>query len=168
MSGRLLKCLLLIVLSVGCTPAAAETAKEALKNFGLVGTWSTDCGRDKDKGGYYRLFVAAPMFGAIEYQSIFRRNDGKTVKLVFDVESAVRITNDKIQITHKLREPKIDDEVGPLEGPASQKRRLTIEKLGTKIRPLDNRSLESDDVTIEDGRFKKTGAETVYQERCLN
>jgi hypothetical protein len=75
---------LFIMLSL---PAFAESSSEAIRVFGLIGTWSRDCAAT----GVPRLVFASPMFG--NPTAAFRNGTA-------DIESAVRVTDKKLKMIH--------------------------------------------------------------------
>jgi hypothetical protein len=168
-SGKgLIEGVLLSLCLIG-TSASAETTREALNNFGLVGTWSTDCSKDVEKQVGFRGTYTAPMFGPAVLVSMTRQADNRTIFLKKEVERAVRITDEKIQVTLKPLETKINGaDALHTEEILSTTFVFTFQKVGSKIRTIDSRSPDGKYISVEGGRFSNNGNMTPFLERCLN
>jgi len=167
MCQKLIKGVLLSLCLIG-TSASAETTREALNNFGLVGTWSTDCSMDVEKQVGFRGTYTAPMFGPAVYVAMQRQADNRTIFIKKEVERAVRITDEKIQVTVKPLEHKINgaDALRSTEETSSTFV-VTFQKINSKLRTIDSRSQDGKHIGVEGGRFNN-GNMTPFLERCLN
>jgi hypothetical protein len=74
---------------------AVESTAEAMRVFGLVGTWSYDCAHEL---GTRRIF-AIPLFGPPTINQI-NRFELRTIVDSYTVEAAARVTEDKIKIIY--------------------------------------------------------------------
>jgi hypothetical protein len=91
-SGALLLTLLLLLAS----GARAETATDALKDFGLIGSWSNDCSQSE------RLTYSIPWFGNPSI-SLYRF-PAQTINA--EIESVSRLTNNQIKYTFSFTSAK--------------------------------------------------------------
>jgi len=71
------------------TLARAESTAHALEAFGLVGTWSTDCAKDD----LLRVTYTLSALGSSTVTLVVPNS-----KETFDIDSAVRITDEKLKI----------------------------------------------------------------------
>jgi hypothetical protein len=150
-----------------CTPASAETIRGTLNDFGLTGAWSWDCGKDLEKEAANRILYAAPLVGGATLTSINRFANNHITFSKFEIESAVRVTDEKLRLAISPTEVKVDGVDKPREGILGSRFLVTIEKVGSKIRTLDYRSPDGKFVTVEDGRLQN-GTSTPLTEKCLN
>ena len=84
--------LLMIALFVTASGANAQTAKDALNEFGLIGTWAIDCSKDPGLIGIIRINYSIPWFGnpKINLRTATRNMDA-------DIDLVSRITEDKLK-----------------------------------------------------------------------
>ena len=72
-------------------------AKSALKEFGLIGTWSADCSKDISQPRTNRLVFAAPSDGGAAATA--QDNNGEAViTTVYEITDAARVESDKIRV----------------------------------------------------------------------
>lgn len=84
-----------------------------------------------------------------------------------EIERAVRLTDEKLQLTVNQIEVKADNVDKPREGVFGSRFLITLEKVGSKIRTFDSHSPDGKFVSVEDGQFRN-GAMTPLLEKCLN
>ncbi|MBR0910938.1 hypothetical protein [Bradyrhizobium japonicum] len=95
--------LIVACLIVGRT-AAAESAAEVIRAFGLTGTWSVDCKRDpyqacENNRCGARLTYIAPSSGAPTIRNVIGTfSSGQVRTFVSTIHSATRVADDKIKI----------------------------------------------------------------------
>lgn len=155
------------------TPVMAESTAEALRKFGLVGTWSTDCGKSGDMEGYVRKTYTVPAFGAATVIAISGLPGSGSVKTVAEIESAIRVTDDKIKITSKITSQTYTH----VDTPTTNMNIGTIfesvfSNIGNKIRTVDDRAIDSHTggtklIFVLDG-IEHSGRASPEWERCLN
>ncbi|MBR1154184.1 hypothetical protein [Bradyrhizobium sp. JYMT SZCCT0428] len=113
------------------------------------------------------MTYTAPTLGPAAFVSMHRL-ENRTIFHKKEVESAVRITDEKIKVTTKPVEYKINN-VDALRGEeALASNVIILQKVGSKIRTIDGRSPDGKYVRIENGLFLSNGAMTPFLERCLN
>ncbi|MBR0778670.1 hypothetical protein JQ625_27900 [Bradyrhizobium diazoefficiens] len=158
-----------VVLCLGlmCTPASADTIRGALNDFGLIGSWSPDCGKDVEKEAASRFIYAVPLVDAATLTAKNRFANNRTTFSKFEIESATRLTDQKIRLAINPVEVKVDSVDKPREGIFGSRFIVTLEKVGSKIRTIEYRSPDGEFVTVEDGQFKN-GTSTPLLEKCLN
>ncbi len=163
MSG--VKLAISILLCVITSPAVSESTADAVKIFGLIGTWSWDCAQKMDAGGQ-RVTFSSGFFGSVKQTIV-----GATATAESEVQSAVRITEDKIKLT-----------LGPASQTSSNSKRTfpgrewLIQKIGPKFKIIDSRDQDGK-VFIQNGYLidpkcipncPKDAIEAPVYERCLN
>lgn len=104
-----LRSLVLVGMLVMSLPAWGESASDAVKSFGLAGTWSAHCEMDPAKGCERtgpgtlscpsRLVFEVPFSGSPKRTLITATRNGPPQKVVTGLNSALLITEDKIRLT---------------------------------------------------------------------
>ena len=178
-----------LALSCILSPALAETISEALSDFGLIGTWSVDCGRDIttpcSRGGCaIRHIFEAPPLGSPTKSILTGPSEFGTqpTKTTVPIEAAARITSDKIRISY-TRAGGIDRaDNQPWMPHAGDKWETIYEKLGEKLRTVNDQRSDGKIVMIKEGVFylpkkhggedptswEATGQQVPILERCQN
>jgi hypothetical protein len=137
---------------LACTSAHSESTKDALQEFGLLGTWSDDCSKDLTREAGQRETYAAPIIGAPTV--VMKTGDSKGVAAeTMEISRAVRITDDKIEMT--------------FDGDLMKGARMVYQKVGSKIRLLKTYAVPgATQVLVKDGMIGNLP--TLLLERCLN
>jgi hypothetical protein len=160
---RRLRCTMGIVFTLIIAPSvvSAESAAEALKTFGLVGTWSPNCAKPMDPMGY-RLTYNAPVFGPPH--EVLNTWDGNQKKQIEaskeEIVSAIRVTAKKLKLTIRTKKDELWDAII-----------LQIEN--DKIVMTDVYQVDGRKIRIKDGRYyigagMSSGIESDTLEKCLN
>jgi hypothetical protein len=140
--------------------AVAESAKEAMQTFGMIGTWSLNCATSS-----FRVVYGFPMSGPPTLTMFL--NGQETA--ISEVQDAVTATEAKIKITYLIKSaPQGTPSWGPLTGEIWE---AVYEKIGNKFRPLSVTEREGAKATVRDGFYyvnQKTGGPTLPFEKCLN
>lgn len=129
----------------------ADSPRDAMEVFGLLGTWSNDCATTPAKGGrdVARVTFAAPrFFGEATLTEVFYMNKG-VIKLHMKITSAVRVTDEKIKLTVVIIDQTANDE--PMNAFDARPVEFPISKIGNKLQT----------------RFFQATTDTVL-EKCLN
>lgn len=173
------KLLVLLLALLFITSAANAGSGDAMKSFGLVGQWSTDCLLDPQKGGTRTTFNI-PLLGSprITLISSFKRDGLWIVRNVKeDIIEAVTITDDKIKITHTVN---YSDSSARSAPPIKFDDRWTVYlKVGNKIRVAASQSVDGKKIFVSDGHIYTvrppdlehmvdSGVESPILEKCLN
>jgi hypothetical protein len=163
---------------VTSTPGSAENTADAIKAFGLIGTWSPDCAADPMRGGT-RVNYVASLFGPLKATTIQSDIEGgRVITSQSEIQSAIRVTEEKIKIIAvrtSLTSSNPNDRITSL----NEKTETLIQKFGNKIRIIRSQSPDSARVGSKDGHVcvpsapeksdcETTGKETPLLEKCLN
>lgn len=111
----------------------AQSTSSAMKEYGILGTWSPDCASSVMKGAD-RITFDVPTLGS---PTVTDQTSGGSIIItrVSEVHAAERITQDKIRLTRSLR--KFIGSAGPIDIPPGDDRAkpqsLLLEKLGQKL-----------------------------------
>jgi len=112
-------------------PALGDDVRTALQEFGLIGTWSSDCSKEISQPRASRVVFAAPVEGATTATA--QDNNGEVlVTTVYEIVESAIIDSDKIRIAlHPLTVTKSDGKA------ASQHEyddlHLVFQKVGERI-----------------------------------
>jgi len=171
--GTALRLAAAVVLAVtlASLPAVAQTASEAVRAFGLVGTWSPEC------GGEYRTVYAAPAGAAPSVRLIM---DGREIASS-EIRETERLGETRLKWNSVIKSWSLPDR--PHENWMPEPGEIwetVIEKLGDKIRPIESRRQDGEKIQVKggfifdgastgDGRpivWRNTGKETLPLSRC--
>ena len=175
MYARFLGSLLVLTCSTLFNGAQAESTGAALRTFGIVGTWSSDCTQLR---GLSRSTWDVPMLiGAPTVQVVYTTKEGETMTEISTIQEAARVTDDKIRIISAI---------GKRSGAQAPKWWLREEgdtwesillKVGQRYRVLLSASTDAKKILVkggivfkklEDGTFENTNQPTKLLEKCLN
>jgi hypothetical protein len=172
-SGRNVVKPFLIALSsmfaVYSTFALSDDAGSAMKDFGLVGTWSFDCAKDPVKDAYATrdTYSVPRLFGKPTMVMTFVQKSGDLTVRTYEIESATRITEEKIRIEVTLikTEHSISqaNDSAPSSGGSVQ---FLLQKVGSRLMLLESRA--GDQVLVENGISNVNHRPMQPEERCLN
>jgi hypothetical protein len=163
-----------LVLCAMASPAFPQSAAEAVKSFGLIGTWSEDCARDRE---VIRMTFSLTLSGAARRTevAVLGPNTSQRVFTDYEITSAIRVAEDRIKLT-SMAFSRRDTHLGPLPLPDSQEG--VYEKSGNTIRVIDNRALNSKVTYAKSGFYcdqskgtsicGSTARPTTPVERCAN
>ena len=148
--------------------AAAQSASEAFEAFGLVGTWSPDC------SGPIRVIYATQPDGLATARVMIKQ----TEIAASDIQSVVQLEAAQIKWTSIMRVWSLPDQPHrPWMPEAGEIWETVIEKLGSKIRPLQSIRQDGQKILVKDGLiydsdesviggWRNTQKATVPLERC--
>jgi len=129
--------IIVVLITATCSLARAESTAQALEAFGLVGTWSADCANESLARITYAVSVlSSPTVTAITLE----------FKQVFEIDSAVRITEDKLRTTKHYSSYVLNGK--PLAARTQDKYVSVLLKSGSKYRSLDS--------YVSDGKYTTT------------
>lgn len=110
-------------------PALGDDIKSAVKEFGLVGAWSSDCSGASRR--ITRITFAAPFVGGATATSIDEQ-DGVSITTVYEIPKSVLFTSDKIGIAlHPVAVTHSDGETGHQQEYSNL--HLVFQKVGERI-----------------------------------
>jgi hypothetical protein len=123
-----------------CLAAHAESTSEALKAFGLIGTWSQDCaGEDRS---VERVTYEVPFFGSPTIAVATKLPGMGIHRKEGNIVSATRITVDKFRLTIDASKTTREDKTWNLKG-KSRETALFL-RIGDKIKILNLESIDHD------------------------
>lgn len=172
----------LLALALSQSHAYADTTKDALKAFGIVGTWSPNCAIDPSKSCErtgtcnYRIIYSVPFFGSPNRTSVIATlNDNKPITTKEDIGTAEQITTDKLRYTYVLQNAFANGvDWTPQKGEAWE---VVLQKVGPKLRVVENRRIDGEKLVVMNGfvythvnrtpPWQNTGVSTPPLEKCL-
>lgn len=162
-----------MVLIVGA--AHAESTSEALRAFGFVGTWSTDCAKDPTQEVGERTTYVADVFGTPKILSVRRTIDGDVRRMELLIDSAMRVTDEKIKIT--LHEVGVSHTLaGKNETVSPNIYQVVWLKSASKMRMMESLTLNTNTLNVQngesieriDGKERDIRPPTPPIEKCIN
>jgi hypothetical protein len=147
---------LVCVISLLTASANAQTAGDALKEFGLVGTWSEDCGKDPAKTPVRRLVYTVPTFGRPKVTL-----GGSIGVNEMEIQTVSRFTEDKLKYVFVYKKMML------VSSPPAEPQEIVLQKLRYRIRILSWRSTDGKTPTVENGKSRDSGSEFIF-EKCLD
>ena len=122
--------------------AIAATASEAFEAFGLVGAWSPDC------GGPIRVIYATQPGGAATVRVVIEQKE----VAASDIQSIIQLEAAQIKWTSIMRQWSLPDQSHrPWMPEAGEVWETAIEKLGSKIRPVQSIRQDGQKILVKDG-----------------
>jgi len=148
------------------TSASAETTKDAIKEFGLVGSWSEDCSMNIAKDPGLRYTFETPFFGTPKL--VLTGRDGKGVSVTtMQILEAIRVTEDKIRIVSDIIDVKLSSGEKPDASNFIKGMEVVYRMEALKIRLFETRPLAgATQVIIRNGMMGNMP--TPLLEKCLN
>jgi hypothetical protein len=129
--------------------ARAQSPRDVLRDFGLLGTWATDCARPSDKDNFYAIYAGMPN-GKVR-RTYYNTPDRKTPYNVYTVSRATRLPADQLSYRQ--------------EGEDHDKIDVILLKDGNKYKIWS--SVKDDGtVLVKDGKFPNSGDESTWQTKC--
>jgi hypothetical protein len=159
-------------LAVLASGARADTTGGAMKSFGLVGAWSTDCAGD------FRAVYDIPWFGQPTLKITFRDKE----QAVYEIQSATQITDEKIKLSW-LVTMRFGGSKPNLVAAAGEKYEAIYQKVGSKYNALMTKQMDGAKIFALDGflyepvtedrgetvvGWKRSAKQTPLFEKCLN
>jgi Ca2+-binding EF-hand superfamily protein len=148
-------------------PAAASSAGEALKRFGLVGAWSQNCAVPSGTLGASRMTFAVPDGGAATFTSTMTIPIPGTpqASTVFEIADATVLSDRQIKLVGKTTKLTRSD-AQKIASPDASQRQIIIERVNAQIRFFDNRLVDGTSVATEGGVVRATGRPTPFLNKC--
>jgi hypothetical protein len=147
-TGILVRLALVTTVTLAATLAAAGTTAETVRNWGLIGSWATDCAVPPDRTNPALIYEITP-----DERVVLRRNFG-TGKDEQEISSA-EISGDGI-LRLRLFFPSIKQ---------TRDNGIAMQPDGS-IRAIYSRN-EKDEYTVRDGSFVSSGNPTVALHKCM-
>lgn len=157
--------------------AGAENVGATLKEFGLLGVWSTNCAKDPSREVGDRSTYAAPIFGPVTITIVKHLQNHVVFRTIMEIKTAIRITNDKLKYEYIITSSKAEVPNAPerdaLGVNAGMMFTNVFERLGPKVRLFKSRSNDGK-ILFENGEQVVHAPNgdiripSVWVEKCLN
>jgi hypothetical protein len=168
-----------VIIGASTVSLRAATPVETIREFGLIGTWSSDCAVPTGTLGASRLTFEPSENGLATSTSTFsipipipipQQNSQGTISYpeaisVFQIDTAAVLSDTKVKLTGKVAKlSRSDGQASP--PPDAAPREMTVEKANGQIRVVDNRTADGTAIAVEDGVVRATGKPTPFLSRC--
>ncbi len=132
------------------TIASAQSPRAVLRDFGLLGSWATDCSRPSAADNFYTVY-AGRADGMVR-RTYYNTPDRKRPYNVYIITRAIRLPADQLsyQQEGEAEHDKID---------------VILLKDGNKYK-IWSSVTEDGKVLVKDGKFPGSGAESPWQDKC--
>ena len=135
-------------------PAHAQTQapppRDVMRDFGLLGTWATDCSRGSDKDNFYTVY--AGMTNGKVRRTYYNTPDRKTPYNEYIVDRAVRLPADMLSYI----------QMGATD---HDRMDVVLLKDGTRYK-IWSSIRDNGEVLVQDGKFPKGGDDSPWQSKC--
>jgi hypothetical protein len=138
--------IIVLGLAVASGLARADPVGDALRKFGLIGTWAPDCNEPASRSNPYTIF-AAPRSG-IPARRL--RTGDASLDGITPIEGARAVNNERLELSWTQ---------GGIEF------RFVIEMTGTRLRAVES-SGDNGRTYIRDGKFTANNRATQWFSRC--
>jgi hypothetical protein len=130
--------------------ASAQSAREVLRDFGMLGTWATDCSRPSDSDNFYTVYAGM--------------SDGRVRRTYYNTPDRAKPYNEYI-VTRAIRLP-ADQLSYQQEGTVNHdKIDVILLKDGNKYK-IWSSVTENGKALVKDGKFPDSGNESPWQAKC--
>ena len=130
--------------------AQAQMPRDVLRDFGMLGTWATDCSRPAGEDNFYTIYAGLP--------------DGNVRRTYYNTPGRERAYNEYF-ITQATRLP-ADQLSYRQEGSVDHdKIDVILTRDGSKYR-IWSSVREDGTPLVKDGKFPKSGEESPWQAKC--
>ena len=143
--------LLAIAFAIGMPAlASAQSARDVLRDFGMLGTWATDCSRPSESNNFYTVY--AGMSDGRVRRTYYNTPDRAKPYNVYFVTRAIRLPADQLsyQQVGEVNNDKID---------------VILLKDGNKYKIWSSVTAEGK-ALVRDGKFPDSGSESPWQTKC--
>jgi hypothetical protein len=130
--------------------ASAQSARDVLRDFGLLGTWATDCSRQSDKDNFYTVY--AGMTNGKVRRTYYNTPDRKEPYNEYIITRGVKLPADMLSYRQEgvVDHDKID---------------VILLKDGNKYK-IWSSIKEDETVLVRDGKFPNSGDDSPWQTKC--
>jgi hypothetical protein len=151
-------------------PASADDAGSAIRDFGLVGTWSADCSKDLKKEIAQRTTFVVPSIGKPTIEVVLHASlgiFGDTNTRTSEIQSATRITEDKLEYVSVTIKSEHSNPAATNPASLAKPFRVLMQKKGAHMQVLESGDVDQP-LVAQNGIFLRNGLPTPETERCLN
>lgn len=130
--------------------ACADSPTQVLGDFGLLGTWATDCSRPSGSDNFYTIYAGSAE-GNVR-RTYYNTADRKTPYNVYIVTRAIRLPSDMLSYQQEgdTNHDKID---------------VILLKDGNKYKIWSSVTAEGK-ALVKDGKFPGSGSDSPWQAKC--
>ena len=156
------------VVSVFMISAFAASPGEAIRSFGLIGTWSADCAVPLGTLGASQITFEVQDDGRATFTSTFTVPipSKPLASTAFEIGDASVLSDKRIKLVVKTRKRSCPGcQTAP--PPDALQRQLIFEKVDSQIHIVDNRSVDGTSVVIDAGVIRATGKATPLDSKCV-
>jgi hypothetical protein len=139
-----------LALALPAIAHAQSSARDVMGNFGLLGTWATDCSRPSGEDNFYTVYAGQP--DGYVRRTYYNTPDRQTAYNEYIITRAIRLPADQISYRQEgvVEHDKID---------------VILLKDGNRYKIWS--SVRDDGIVlVENGKFPKNGAESPWQAKC--
>jgi hypothetical protein len=130
--------------------ASAQSSREVLRDFGMLGTWATDCSQPSGKNNFYAIY--AGMTNGSVRRTYYNTPDRKVAYNEYIITRAIRLPADQLSYQQEgsANHDKID---------------VILLKDGNKYKIWSSVTAEGK-ALVKDGKFPDSGDESPWQTKC--
>ena len=130
--------------------ANADTPRDVLDKFGMLGTWATDCSRPSDADNFYTVY--AGMGNGRVRRTYYNTPDREKAYNEYIITRAIRLPADQLSYRQEgsVDHDKID---------------VILLKDGNKYKIWSSVTEDGREL-VKDGKFPKSGEESPWQAKC--
>ena len=130
--------------------AYADASRDVLRNFGMLGTWATDCTRPSGEDNFYTVYAGMP--------------DGNVRRTYYNTPDREKAYNEYI-ITRAIRLPA--DQLSYRQEGSTEHDKIDVVLLkdGNKYK-IWSSVTEEGKALVKDGKFPGSGSQSPWQTKC--
>jgi hypothetical protein len=137
--------------------ANAQSVADTVAEFGLIGTWATDCAQPASSSNYLAIYAIKP--------------SGEVSRTYYDapghVLSIYKITSAKRQAPGMLSYEQVWDFAGSPANIAGNRMQVLLNMVDNKIQIVSSQGSDGS-FFVKDRKFPGSGDESPWQSRCQN
>jgi hypothetical protein len=166
---------LIVIVLITCiflpNQAASENVADALQSFGLEGRWSFDCAEQMNPRTNI-VFTHTYLFSIENPSELSIVFQAGGLREVWKIDSAVRVTDEKIKLTRTRSERTFGENSLPSNEPPTEV--LVFLKKDKKLQIRDRYSVDFSVIYVRDGFIydlqpgNRTDQQIRWLEKCLN
>jgi hypothetical protein len=143
--------LLATALALGLPSLAnAQSARDVMRDFGMLGTWASDCSKPSDASNFYTVYAGLPD-GKVR-RTYYNTPDRKTPYNEYILRRAIRLPADMMSY---VQEGTVDhDRID-----------VVLLKDGSKYK-IWSSVRDNDEALVRDGKFPGSGDDSPWQTKC--
>ena len=130
--------------------AYADGPRDVLRNFGMLGTWATDCSQPAGANNFYTVYAG--------------RTDGRVMRTYYNTADRKKPYNEYF-INRAIRLPADQLSYRQERSDGNDKIDVILLKDGNRYR-IWSSVRDDGEVLVENGKFPKSGDESPWQTKC--